>query len=113
MRAAGEAAGHLERRGDAVRRDEAELPRGSRVAAAGDEHGAEPVERRAAGIPVGEGQPRVARAAVAVRGDRARVGGGRALGLEQRRRLAAGPRRLEERAVGLLRRVREPPPERG
>ena len=39
--AAGHAARHLERRADAVRRDEAELPRGDRVAAAGDDHGAE------------------------------------------------------------------------
>ena len=45
--AAGAAAGHLERRAEAVGRDEAELPGRDRVAAAGDEHRAEPVRARA------------------------------------------------------------------
>ena len=40
------AAGHRERRADAVHRHEAELARRVRVAAAGDQHRAEPAERR-------------------------------------------------------------------
>ena len=46
------AARHLERGADAVRRHEAELARGVGVAAAGDEHRAEPAERRLARRPV-------------------------------------------------------------
>ena len=85
-RPAGAPVRHRQRRADAVRRDEAELAGGGRVAAAGDEHGAEPVERGLAGVPVGEREQRVARAAAAVGVDRARVGGGRALGVGERRR---------------------------
>ena len=69
---AAEATRHLERGRDPVRRDEAQLAGRARVPAAGDEDGAEPVERRAAGVPVGEGQPRVAGAADAVGLDRPR-----------------------------------------
>ena len=64
---------HLQRRVHAVDRDEAELPRRHRVAAARDEHRAEPDERGLARRPVREREQRVAGAAFAVRGERAGV----------------------------------------
>ena len=110
MCAAGQAACHLQRRRDAVGGHEPKLTRRRRVAAARDEHRSEPVERRPARIPVGEGQHGVAGAPAAIVVDRARVGDGRALGLGKRRLLASRPGRLEEGAVRLLRRMGEPSP---
>ena len=57
------AAGHLERRAEAVHRHEAELPRRLRVAAAGDQHRPEPMRGRVAGAPLDERLQRVAGAA--------------------------------------------------
>ena len=75
--AAGAAVRHLERARDPVRRHEAERPRRLVVAAAGDDDGAEPVERRRAAVPVGVRQERMAGAPGAVGVERARVGGRR------------------------------------
>ncbi len=52
--AAGEPAGHLQRGRHAVGGDEAELAGGGGVPAAGDDDGAETVERRPAAVPVRE-----------------------------------------------------------
>src|SRR4029079_16518559 len=71
-----------------------------------------PLERGPPGCPVRERQPRVARASLAVGTDRARVGGGTALCLRQLLRVLAAAGRLEERPVGLLRRVCEAAAER-
>ena len=95
---------------DAVGGDEAERPRGLVVAAAGDDHRAEAVERRPARLPVGVGQQRVAA--------RGRRGRRRARAhpwpRPARRRRARAPARpsrraVEERAVRVLRPVREVP----
>src|SRR6185503_14785714 len=87
---------------------EAELAGGDGVPAAGDDHRAEPAERGCTAGPVGEGQQRMARAALAIALDRALVGDGVALRADQLLRLArAGAERMEDRAVGLLRRVGE------
>src|SRR5262249_10126918 len=67
---------HLERGSEAVDRDVAELPRGLRVAAAGDEHGAEPVRGRVARAPFEKRLERVAGAARPVLGDGVRIGDG-------------------------------------
>ena len=92
-----------------MRRDEAELPRRGVVAAAGDQNVSEPAERRAAAVPVDERQQGMTRAAVSVGLQCARVAGGAAFGLAQRRRVRTpgAARRREERAVRLLRRVAE------
>ena len=76
-RAAGAACAICTCRADAVRRDEPERARRVVVAAAGDEHLAEPAERRAARAPVRERQQRMVRAPVAVGRDRLRVRRGR------------------------------------
>ena len=86
--AAGAAVGHLQRGRKAAGGDEAELARGDRVAAAGDDHRAEPAERGRAPRPVGEGRQRVASPPVAVLGDRALVGEGRVLGADELLRVA-------------------------
>ena len=79
-------------------RDESERPRGVRVAAAGDDHPAEPRERRLAAGPVGVREQRMARTARAVRAERPLVGGG----CRPRRRPAgsASPRAACRRASG-------------
>ena len=100
------AARHRQRRADVVHRHEAELPRGVGVAAAGDEHRAEPAERRVARAPAEERLERMDGAAGAVLRDRARVGERRPLGLAQRRRVARRARVGEQRAEGRLDRAR-------
>src|SRR5437763_4919183 len=89
--------------------DEAELPGGGVVAAAGDQDMTETTDRGTAAVPVDERQQRVARAAPAVRLQRASVAAGAALGLAQRRgvRPAGGAGRGEERPVRLLRGMAE------
>ena len=57
--ATGDAAGHLERGGDVVRRDEPERPRRPGIAAAGDEHAAGALEDGCARRPVDVGQQRM------------------------------------------------------
>ena len=89
MTLAAEAACHLECGRDAVRRHEPELPCGRRVAAAGDENGAQPVEHGTAGVPVGERKARMAGPADAVGLDRTRIGSGVTLRIGQRSRLAS------------------------
>ena len=77
------------------------------VAAARDEHCAEPVERRPAAVPVDIRKEWVAGAARAVGGERAIVRRGRLLA---RRELGSRPavaERMEERAVRVLRCMRE------
>ena len=75
--AARDAAGHLERGRDAVRRDEAERTRRAGVAAAGDEHAAGALERRPARGPVGVREQRVRSLAASVGRERPLVAGGR------------------------------------
>ena len=70
---------HVQRGADAVRRDEAELPCDRGVAAAGDQHRPEPLERRAARLPVPEGQQWMAGAATPVHLEGAGFLGGAAL----------------------------------
>ena len=111
MSFAAETVGHREGGRDPVRRNEPELAGSARVPAARDDYGSETVECRAAGVPVGEGQPRVAGAADAVGLERTRIGRRCTLGLGERRRGPARAGRLEERAVRLLRRVGVPAPE--
>ena len=114
QRAAGAAARHLHGRADAVRRDEPERARRVVVATAGDEHLAEPSERRRARAPVRVRQQRMVRSSLAVGARspsrpppppaRPRASG----------RLPRGARadRAEEVAVRLLARMRELPLER-
>ena len=101
------AAGHLQGRADSSGGHEAELAGGDGVAAPGDEHGPELPERRLAVGPVREGQQRVAVPAFPVPGDRALVGRRLPLRVGEVFRLAAEARRLEDRPVRLLCRVRE------
>ena len=89
MRLRAAAARHLERGAEAVRRDEAELPCGLRVAAARDQDRAEPVRRGVAGAPFEERLQRVARAAGAVVRDRALVLDRAVLGVAHRADVAA------------------------
>src|SRR6185503_15965158 len=104
----GHAADQLERGAEAPGRNEAELARGDRVAAARDDHRPDAAERRRAAGPVGERQQWVARAAFAVGGDRARVEGSGSFRMPELLGLARpGPKSLEDRAVGLLRRMGE------
>ena len=103
---------HLECCVQAVNRDETELARRHRVAAARDEHGAEADDRGLARRPVREGKQGVAGAALAVRGECAGILRSRLLGGAELVGLAPEARRCEERAVGLLRGVVEPPAER-
>src|SRR6476620_10287518 len=105
------AARHLEGGADAVHRHEAELPDGRRVGGPGDEDTAEAAESRLAGIPVPERQQRMHGAAGAVVRNCARVRGGCTLGVRDDPRIPAESRRMEERAVRLLRRMREMPAE--
>src|SRR5207244_602584 len=79
----------LETGEEPVHGNEAELARGGRVGAAADEHGAGPVERRLARVPVPERQQRMDGAAGPVALDRPRVGGGCALRLHEPLRLPA------------------------
>src|SRR4051812_8809263 len=101
------AARHLEGGADAVHRDETELPDGRRIGGAGDEHPAQAAECRLARVPVPERQQRMDGATGAVVRDRTRVGGGCPLRVGEYARIAAQTRRMKERAVRLLRRVRE------
>src|SRR5581483_4530559 len=89
------------------RRDEAELTGGGGIAAAGDDDRTDTLERGPAGVPVAVRQQRMAAPAAAVLVERARVGAGRPLGLGEGPVVALHARRLEERAVRLLRRMRE------
>ena len=93
MSLAAEAVGHGEGGRDPMRWNEPELAGSACVPAARDEDGSETVERRAAGVPVGEGQPRVAGAADAVGVERTRIGRRCALGLGERRRGVTRARR--------------------
>ena len=86
----GAPARHVQRGAHAVRRDEAEHPGRGRVAATGDDDGAEPLERRLTRLPIGLRQQGVRAAPRSIVGQRPR--------LTLRR-----PRRAEERAVGPLR----------
>jgi hypothetical protein len=66
-----------------VRGDEAQLTCRGRVSAAGNEHRAETADRGLAGRPLGERQQRMAGASFSVGVERALVGRGRLLGLEE------------------------------
>ena len=95
-------AGHRERRADAVHRDEAELAGRVGVAAAGDQHRAEPADaRRRRRSRLTNGSSGCTGVPGAVGGDRALVGERRALGLAERVAVAgacAGRRRARGRA---------------
>ena len=87
--------------------DESERPRGLVVAAAGDDDRAEPVEGRPAALPVGVGEERVTGAAGAVSGERAVVLRGHLLGRDELGGRLSLSELVEERAVRILRPVRE------
>src|SRR5437870_7215480 len=90
--------------------DEAELTGGRMVAAAGDDHVPEPVDRGTAAVPVEERKQRMAGPARAVRIERACIGRGGLLGPREGAGLRAGRAgRGEECAVRLLGRVAEVP----
>ena len=101
-------AGHRQRGPDAVCRDEAELPGRAVIAAAGDDHMAEPSKCGLAAVPVNEGQQWMDGASGAIGLERARVRGGGTFGFGERGVVRArGARRREECAVRLLCGVRE------
>src|SRR3954453_4605889 len=102
---------HVERGADAVHRDEAELPDRRRVGGAGHEDATETAERRLAGVPVPERQQRMNGAPSPVVGDGARVDRGWPPDVREDARLVSQPRRVEERAIRLLRWMREVPAE--
>ena len=89
-------------------RDEAELPGRAVIAAARDDHMAEPSKCGPAAVPVHEGQQWMNGASGAVGLERARIGSGDIFGFGERGVVGArGARRREECAVGLLRGMRE------
>src|SRR5712692_10374684 len=100
---------HLQRGSDAVHWDEAERARRVVVAAAGNEHRAEAVERRLARAPVGIRKERMVRASAAIRVDRLRILRCVRLCLAHESAVArrSSAYRAEELAVRLLARVRE------
>src|SRR5215203_6758318 len=102
---------HRKRGAHAVRRDEAELARDGSVAAARDEDRAEPLDRGLTGLPLREGEERMAGAARAVGVDRTAVRHGQLLFVGEVDWIAGAARaqRLEQRSIGLLRGVREAP----
>src|SRR5262245_2959920 len=105
------AARHLKCRSDPADRDEAQLPHRRGIPRARDVHGAEPLERGPARLPVAERQQRMDGVPCAVLLDRARVrGDGLLRGCEQ---LAIAGDRIgaEEDEIGLLGRTREDAPE--
>src|SRR3989440_295226 len=78
------------------------------IASPGDDHVAKPAERRAATVPVHEGQQRMDGAPGAVGLERARIGSGETFGFREGSVVGTrGARRREERSVRLLRRMRE------
>ena len=107
MRASGPRwpAGHLERGADPADRDEAELPHRGRVPRARDVDGAEPLERRPAGLPVAERQQRVDGAAGSVLLHCSRVRGDGVLRGGQQLRVSRDRVGTEEDVVRLLRRA--------
>ena len=109
--ATGDAVRHLEGARDGVARHEPERPRGDGVAASRNDDLPEPSENRLAPGPVGEREQRMAHASRAVGGERALVGCRGSL-CDGDELASARAERVEQRAVRVVRRVRERPRQR-